>query len=280
MRLGSSEAAGRLSPGLPPSYAFRILQGVCPQGASIRHGPRSSDQCLTESESEERASAQPTDCAVLDLTQAETSWSARRQQSGSRNRTETCSEDGRNRKVIAKSGSPEAASPTSRNRWSRLLQNTKSRTHSTRKRRSKTSPSSWTATCRKTRRRGAWACWDKERTLVSPANHRHHMKNNLEILYSCRQNNCCWKKRNTGNRWQRRQRRGRSSRCGIMSAGRSWERIHENSEGSCGSRWMKDFTSQVAPRRRSGRCTSWSNATCCRRSTTRLSPFWSLSAQS
>ena len=37
-------------------------------------------------------------------------------------------------------------------------------------------------------------------------------------------------------RWQRRQRQGRRSRCGTMSERRSWERIHENSGGSCGSR--------------------------------------------
>ena len=62
MRLGSAEAAGRLSSRLPPSYAFRQLQGVVPWRASIRHGPRKG---LTEYESEGRASALPTNCAAL-----------------------------------------------------------------------------------------------------------------------------------------------------------------------------------------------------------------------
>ena len=38
----------------------------------------------------------------------------------------------------------------------------------------------------------------QECRLVSPGNHRR----NMEILCSCRQNNCCWKKRNTEGRDQ------------------------------------------------------------------------------
>ena len=63
---------------------------------------------------------------------------------------------------------------------------------------------------------------------------------------------------------------------GTTSAQQSWVRIRKNTESSCVIHWIKGFTLQSAPRRKSGRCTSWANATYCRRSTTRLSPSWGL----